>query len=57
MGCGGGEGEVGGSLGTTAPPPARTPPVSCAAAGERGRAWRRAAVAEEGGDREPSRGG
>jgi hypothetical protein len=51
-GCGGrhgmwgGEGEVGGSLGTAAPPPPRTPHASCAAARERGacggeRRWRR----------------
>ena len=48
MGCGGGEGEVGGSLGATAPPPARTLPASCATMGEKGHAWRRAAVEEEG---------
>ena len=44
--------KLGGSLGATAPPPARTPLASCAAAVEKGRAWRSTAVAEEGRDGE-----
>jgi hypothetical protein len=54
MGCGGGEGEVGGSLGATTPPPARTPPA-CAAAGVKGHVRSRAVVAEEGRDGEAER--